>query len=129
MNYARYLAVAALIGGIAVAGGIAPEQEETFRWPNGARAAVCLTYDDCINGDLDKIAPDLEAAKLHATFFVIGSSPPLYKRMDEWRALVQRGHERSEATPCSTPARRLLMATKCAPCPRSARSTTIPSLG
>jgi sialate O-acetylesterase len=89
----RYLVAAALIGGMLLAQGTPSDQERTFHWPNGARAAVCLTYDDCIPGDLDKIAPDLEAAKLHGTFFVVGSAAPLYKRMDEWRSLVQRGHE------------------------------------
>jgi hypothetical protein len=34
-----------------------------FPWPNGAKAAVVLTYDDGMDTHLDSAAPDLEAAR------------------------------------------------------------------
>jgi len=64
-----------------------------FPWPNGARAAVVLTYDDGMDTHLGNAAPDLEAAGLRGTFFVPGQSESLAKRMPEWRALAARGHE------------------------------------
>jgi len=64
-----------------------------FPWPNGARAAVVLTYDDGMDTHLDNAAPDLEAASLRGTFFVPGHSESLAKRLPEWRALAARGHE------------------------------------
>jgi peptidoglycan/xylan/chitin deacetylase (PgdA/CDA1 family) len=64
-----------------------------FPWPNGAKAAVALTYDDGIDVHLDHVAPDLEATGLRGTFYVPGSSESLRKRLAEWRALATRGHE------------------------------------
>jgi peptidoglycan/xylan/chitin deacetylase (PgdA/CDA1 family) len=64
-----------------------------FPWPNGARAAVALTYDDGMDTHLDHAAPDLDAAGLHGTFYVPGSSQSLASRLPAWRALAERGHE------------------------------------
>ena len=64
-----------------------------FPWPNGAKAAVVLSYDDGVDVDLDHVAPDLEAAGFRGTFFVPGNSESLAKRLPEWRALTARGHE------------------------------------
>ncbi|MGE5427936.1 MAG: polysaccharide deacetylase family protein [Methylococcaceae bacterium] len=74
-----------------------------LKWPNGARAAVCLTYDDALDGHLDVAIPQLDAAGLKGTFFCTGNSPTLYKRMEEWRAAARRGHELGNHTlfhPC-----------------------------
>jgi peptidoglycan/xylan/chitin deacetylase (PgdA/CDA1 family) len=65
----------------------------SFTWPNGAHAAVVLTYDDGMDTHLDHAAPDLDAAGLKGTFFVPGHSESLAKRLPEWRALAARGHE------------------------------------
>ena len=69
------------------------EPPTPFSWPNGAKAAVVLTYDDGMNTHLDHVAPDLGAAGLRGTFFVPGHSESLAKRLPEWRALAARGHE------------------------------------
>lgn len=78
--------------------GVATQAEDSaarapYPWPDGARAAVALTYDDGIDTHLDHAAPDLDAAGLHGTFYVSGSSRSLAIRMPEWRALATRGHE------------------------------------
>lgn len=81
----------------------APDQQAAFRWPDGAKAAVALTYDDGIDVDLDHAVPDLEAAHLRGTFYVPGHSESLGKRMEEWRAIARRGHELGNHTlfhPC-----------------------------
>ncbi len=75
----------------------------TFSWPNGARAAVVLSYDDAVDVQLDNVVPDLDAVHLPGTFFVTGSSESLRKRLAEWRALPARGHELANHTifhPC-----------------------------
>jgi peptidoglycan/xylan/chitin deacetylase (PgdA/CDA1 family) len=64
-----------------------------FPWPNGAKAAVVLTYDDGMDTHLDHAVPDLDAAGLRGTFFLPGHSESLAKRLPEWRALAARGHE------------------------------------
>ncbi len=76
---------------------------QSFRWPDGAKAGVALTYDDGIDGHLDYVMPDLEAANLRGTFYVPGNSQSLRKRMEEWRAAARRGHELGNHTafhPC-----------------------------
>jgi len=69
------------------------KSEGQFAWPDGALAAVCLTYDDGLDGHLDCAAPDLEAHGFRGTVYCPGYSRSLNKRMEEWRALAKRGHE------------------------------------
>jgi peptidoglycan-N-acetylglucosamine deacetylase len=68
-------------------------QQDGIRWPNGARAAVSLTYDDGLDVHLDHAVPDLEAVNLRGTFYVWGRAPSFERRLEEWRALVRSGHE------------------------------------
>jgi sialate O-acetylesterase len=78
-------------------------QVEPFVWPNGARAAVSLTYDDAIQSQLDNAAPALAKHGLHATFFLTGHSGLLQGSADRYRALAQAGHELAAHTmdhPC-----------------------------
>ena len=72
---------------------VAADSPRSFPWPNGAKAAVVLSYDDGMDTHLDHAAPDLDAAGLKGTFFVPGHSESLAKRLPEWRALSARGHE------------------------------------
>lgn len=60
---------------------------------NNKRCAVVLTYDDAIDIDLDNVIPALDSLGLKGTFYLIGSSPVVNKRVNEWRAAAQRGHE------------------------------------
>lgn len=69
------------------------EPQARFAWPDGAKAAVVLTYDDGMDTHLDHAAPDLDAAGFKGTFFLPGHSESLAKRLPEWRALAARGHE------------------------------------
>ena len=86
----------ALLAGAAHADGIA--------WPNGARAAISLSYDDTLNSQLDNAVPVLNKHGIKASFYLILSSPVLFERMQEWRALASQGHELGNHTiyhPCS----------------------------
>lgn len=60
---------------------------------NGKKCAVVLTYDDAIDGHLDNVIPALDSLKLKATFYIIGSSPTVNKRLNEWRLAAKHGHE------------------------------------
>ena len=64
-----------------------------FRWPDGARAAVSLAYDDALDSQLDNAIPALERHGLRGTFYLQLSNPPVAARMDGWRAAARRGHE------------------------------------
>jgi peptidoglycan/xylan/chitin deacetylase (PgdA/CDA1 family) len=60
---------------------------------NNKQCAVVLTYDDAIDVDLDNVLPALDSLKLKGTFYLIGSSPVINKRLAEWRLAAKHGHE------------------------------------
>ena len=79
------------------------EDPTPFKWPDGKRAAVCLTYDDGLDCHLDIAAPALEEFGFRGTFYCTGYSFSLDERVDEWRALAAAGHELGNHTlfhPC-----------------------------
>jgi peptidoglycan/xylan/chitin deacetylase (PgdA/CDA1 family) len=70
------------------------------KWPEGAKAAVVLTYDDALDSQLDHAVPVLDAAGLKATFFLTGLKLAAVPR---WRAVGAAGHELANHTifhPC-----------------------------
>jgi peptidoglycan/xylan/chitin deacetylase (PgdA/CDA1 family) len=60
---------------------------------NHKSCAVVLTYDDAIDVDLDNVIPALDSLNLKGTFYLIGSSNVIAKRMGEWRKAAAEGHE------------------------------------
>jgi peptidoglycan/xylan/chitin deacetylase (PgdA/CDA1 family) len=73
-------------------GHSATHAQTSSTW-NNKQCAVVLTYDDAIDVDLDNAIPALDSLKLRGTFYLIGSSPVVAKRLPEWRRAAQRGHE------------------------------------
>lgn len=69
------------------------------QWPNGAKAAVVLTYDDALESQLDHAVPALDAAGFKATFFLAGVK---LADVERWRAAPPRATS-SPTTPSSTP--------------------------
>ena len=71
-------------------------------WPNGARAAVSLSFDDARLSQPDVGFALLEKLGVHATFYVsIGS---MNQRLDAWKRAAGAGHEignHSMTHPCS----------------------------
>lgn len=75
-------------------------------FPNNARGAVSLTYDDATPDHLDAAIVDLESSGLRGTFFIptrtAGAS--FLDRAEAWRHAVVRGHEIGNHTqyhPCA----------------------------
>ncbi|MDG1750852.1 MAG: polysaccharide deacetylase family protein [Thalassotalea sp.] len=64
-----------------------------FKWPNNAKAAVSLSYDDALNSQLDNALPALIHYELKATFYLTLTSPTIAKRLNEWRAAADLGYE------------------------------------
>jgi sialate O-acetylesterase len=60
---------------------------------NGKECAVVLTYDDAIDIDLDNVIPALDSLNLKGTFYLIGSSPVIARRLNAWRLAAKHGHE------------------------------------
>src|SRR5436190_17053286 len=69
-------------------------------WPNGARAAIVLTYDDAVASQLDNAIPALDSAGLKGTFFL---SNVRQADVERWKAAAASGHELANHTlnhPC-----------------------------
>jgi len=66
---------------------------ERMIWPNHAKAAVSLAYDDALNSQLDHALPALNKLNLKASFYLTLSSPTVSNRLEEWRTAAKQGHE------------------------------------
>ncbi|MEO9964554.1 MAG: polysaccharide deacetylase family protein [Reichenbachiella sp.] len=79
------------------------QSEEDFVWPNGAKAALCLTYDDGLPSHVNTVVPMLNKYNFKATFFPTLTSPSLYDEVEKWKSLAKNGHELGNHTvyhPC-----------------------------
>lgn len=65
------------------------------QWPNGAKAAVALTYDDALVSQLDNAIPALDAAGFKGSFFL---SSVKAADIPRWRAAAAEGHELANHT-------------------------------
>ncbi|MFH1730775.1 MAG: polysaccharide deacetylase family protein [Planctomycetota bacterium] len=75
---------------------------QSFQWPEGARGALSLTFDDARRTQIDTGIPILDAHDLKATFYV--SPDAVGQRLDGWKAAAANGHEignHSLSHPCS----------------------------
>ena len=76
--------------------------QQVGEW-NNKQCAVVLTYDDALNVHLDNVIPCLDSAGLKGTFYIIGESTAISKRISEWRIAAKHGHELGNHTlthPC-----------------------------
>ncbi|MEI9988411.1 MAG: polysaccharide deacetylase family protein [Rhizomicrobium sp.] len=77
--------------GAVLASAFAGPASAKLGWPQGARAAVSLTYDDGYDSQLQNVAPLLDALAFKATFFLTVQN--IDARADDWVALSRKGHE------------------------------------
>jgi peptidoglycan/xylan/chitin deacetylase (PgdA/CDA1 family) len=102
--------------GSAGSAGMATGGGGPVTFPDGAVAAITLTYDDGLDPHLAVVQPALEAAGLHGTFFLSNfegvdhewalpnTTSPLNARHMAWQAAAQKGHELAGHTvnhPCN----------------------------
>jgi peptidoglycan/xylan/chitin deacetylase (PgdA/CDA1 family) len=74
-----------------------------FSWPDGATAALCLTFDDGRASQLSQAVPALDGLGLRATFFVLPDA--VASNRPAWRRVAASGHEIGNHTvnhPCPT---------------------------
>ncbi|MBU2883989.1 polysaccharide deacetylase family protein [Psychrosphaera sp. B3R10] len=72
-------------------------------WPNNAKLAVNLSYDDALNSQLDNAIPVLNKYNIHGSFFLTLSNSTVQTRLEEWRQIAKDGHELGNHTifhPC-----------------------------
>ena len=60
-----------------------------FKWPNGARAALCLSYDDGLPSHISTVLPILKRYHFKATFYPILTSGSIKLEMEKWKSLVK----------------------------------------
>lgn len=73
-----------------------------FRWPNDARAALSLSFDDARPSQISNGVPVLNRHGLRATFYVLPSR--VNEDVKGWKSVVEAGHEIGNHTvshPCS----------------------------
>ena len=78
------------------------EKAEDFRWPEGKRAAISLTFDDARQTQITNGMPLFDQYGVKATFYV--SLNRLEQEVDAWKAAAAGGHEIGNHTmthPCS----------------------------
>lgn len=79
-----------------------PTGRTEFRWPEGKRAAISLTFDDARLSQVDAGLPILDKYGVKATFYV--SPDGVKERLEGWRQAVKNGHEIGNHTvthPCT----------------------------
>jgi peptidoglycan/xylan/chitin deacetylase (PgdA/CDA1 family) len=71
-----------------------PEARMSTRWPQGAKAAISLTYDDGRITQVQNAVPLLDKHNLKGTFFIQGiTSDSLPASKEFWKDASRRGHE------------------------------------
>lgn len=78
------------------------KQVNTFRWPEGKRAALSLSFDDARPTQLDYGLPVLDKYDVKATFYI--SVDPMKQWLGDWISASENGHEignHSLTHPCS----------------------------
>ncbi|WP_337841380.1 polysaccharide deacetylase family protein [Rheinheimera sp.] len=74
-----------------------------FQWPQGAKAAVSLSYDDALLSQLEHAVPALNQAGLKASFYLPTAFPVFRQHLSQWRQVAEQGHElgnHSVSHPC-----------------------------
>jgi peptidoglycan/xylan/chitin deacetylase (PgdA/CDA1 family) len=82
-----------IMAGLILASQITFAADKHFAWPNGAKAAVNLAYDDALDSQLDNAIPTLNKYGIKGTFYLNVVSPTLATRLDNWRVAAKKGHE------------------------------------
>lgn len=72
--------------------------DKPFSWPNGAKAAVNLAYDDAVFSQLDNAIPTLDKYNIKGSFYLTLNHDTVSKRMAEWRKAAANGHELANHT-------------------------------
>lgn len=95
-----YIVAITLLGGIS---NTFCQSTFDFTFPNGAKSAIALTYDDGLGSHVSNAAPMLNTYGIKGTFYLTSASPSVYDEMDLWRNLAIDGHELGNHTvyhPC-----------------------------
>jgi peptidoglycan/xylan/chitin deacetylase (PgdA/CDA1 family) len=87
------MAVLSIVGNSAFAQSYnkAPADKTSFKWPEGKKMAISLSFDDARLSQPDKGIPLLDKYGVKATFYLVPSS--MLQRLDGWKKAVSSGHD------------------------------------
>ncbi|NTS77053.1 polysaccharide deacetylase family protein [Catenovulum sp. SM1970] len=71
---------------------------EESKWPNNAKAAVSLSYDDALSSQVENAIPALNKYGLKGSFYVTLSAPGFRKHVEQWQQAAKDGHELANHT-------------------------------
>ena len=77
---------------------------KSFRWPQGKRVAVSLSFDDARASQVDVGLDVINPTGVKVTFFVTTSSEAFQSKLDGWKRALASGHEIGNHTvnhPCT----------------------------
>lgn len=73
------------------------KESEVLRWPGGAKAAICLTFDDNLLSQLNFAIPKMEKYGYRGTFFIVAQWIDDQAKWDgcaeRWKKIYGMGHE------------------------------------
>ncbi len=101
-NSKRHILAFALAGVLIYSTAAGQPSGTAFKWPDGKRVAVSLTFDDARLSQVDKGTALLDKYGIKATFYVLPGQ--VKERLDGWKKAVASGHEigsHSLNHPCS----------------------------
>lgn len=67
------------------------QKNKTFPWKNGAKAAICLTYDDGMHTQITNAIPQLDEVGFKGTFFI--NTTEGRNTVIGWKNAAKNGHE------------------------------------
>lgn len=67
------------------------QKKSGFKWPEGKKVALSLTFDDARLSQIDKGIPLLNKYGIKATFYL--SPDAMKQRLDGWKSAVKAGHD------------------------------------
>jgi len=82
--------------------GVESPEKSEFKWPEGKKMGLSLTFDDARYSQVEKGIPLLDQYGVKATFYVTLNQ--VVERIDQWKQAVENGHEignHSVKHPCS----------------------------
>ncbi len=71
--------------------GIFSVSGQNFKWPDGKKAAIVLTYDDGLDSHLEVAIPQLDTFNFKGTFFLYGYLSE--NKFADWGKTCEYGHE------------------------------------
>lgn len=90
----RYMLPPAVLASGLLASAVGSSADRApYPWPDNARAAVSLAYDDAAPSQLDNAIPALDRHGLKGSFYLVMSADTVRDRLDDWRKAARNGHE------------------------------------